>query len=462
MKSNSKRLLSLFLITLSACSSAPKEADTRKSDAEIAADRELGLHFDLKQRTLSNGLQILVVEDHTVPLVSYQTWVNAGSVDERFGLTGIAHLFEHLMFKGSTRFGPRAFFNELEAKGAQVNAFTTRDYTVFHETFIPELLPKVIELEADRLSGLLLDDEILFTERHVVFEERKLRSENSPEGRMQEALWELSYRVHPYRAPVIGYEEDLGRIRADDLRTFFSQYYQPQNVSIVVVGDVKAREVFSAISEAYGSIPKAVRPERKVPKEPVQTEERRKILKDQVNSERISIAYPSTSALEMDTYALDLLSQILFSGSGSRANQRLVEEKKIVESVSGVNYTPLYPGLFMIHATMRGGRKTDEFEREIEKLIREVQEKGVTEEELSRAKRQILVQTVDSLRTAHGVANLIGTVKVVFDDPLRFKTDLKFYDEVKAEDIRKVAQAYLLPNRRNIIQLVPGKREESE
>lgn len=452
--------LTIFAV---ACSSSPKKVESAPGGMSEASGREdeaLGLNFDLKQKTLSNGLQILVVEDHTVPLISYQTWVNVGSVDERFGLTGIAHLFEHLMFKGSHRFGPRAFFNELEAKGAQVNAFTTRDYTVFHETFIPELLPKVIELESDRLSSLRLDDETLYTERNVVYEERKLRSENSPEGRIQEKLWQLAYRSHPYRWPVIGYEEDLGRVRVDDLHSFFSQYYQPQNVSIVVVGDVNATEIFSAIQAAYGDIPMATRPARKVPKEPIQTEERRETLRDQVNSERIAIAYPSSSALERDTYPLDLLSQILFSGTGSRAHQRFVEEKKIVSSVSGVNYTPVYPGLFMVNASMRAGKKTEVFEKELETMIREVQEKGVTEEELNRAKRQIVVQTVDSLRTAHGMANLIGTVKVVFDDPMRFKEDLKFYDRVTREDVQAVAKKYLLPNRRNIVQLVPGKREE--
>ncbi len=444
------------LMVLSALAAGCSTAS--KSTGEL---ERLGLKFPLVQKKLKNGLKILVVEDHTVPLVSYQTWVNVGSVDEPFGLTGMAHLFEHMMFKDSEKFGPRAFFNQLESKGANVNAFTTRDYTVFHETFVSSLLPTVIELEADRLAHLKLDVESLVTERHVVFEERRLRTENSPEGRMQEAIWSLVYKSHPYRWPVIGYEEDLKRMEVDDLRSFFSKYYQPSNVTIVVVGEVRAKDVFERLEAAYGSIPSQPKPDRTVAREPEQTEARKIEIRDQVASEKVTIAYPSTSAAEEDTYALDVLSNILFSGNASRAHRRIVEEREMALAVGGVNYTPLHPGIFMASATMKAGRSSDDFEREIETLFAEVQAKGVTQEEIQTAVRQLTVQTVDSVRTAQGLANLIGTVDAIFGDPMRFREDLAKYSRVTNKDVIRVARRYLKPHRKNVVKLVPGAREIS-
>lgn len=414
---------------------------------------QLGLRFPLIERHLPNGLKILIVEDHTVPVVSFQSWVNVGSVDEKFGLSGMAHLFEHLMFKDSEKYGPRVFFNRLEAKGAAVNAFTTRDYTVFHETMVPSLLPIAITLEADRLANLKIDRETLYTERHVVFEERRLRTENSPEGRMQEAVWSLVFKSHPYRAPVIGYPEDLNRMDLSDLEEFFARYYQPGNVTLVVVGDVKADDAFGLIEKAYGAIPGKGRPPRRISREPEQTESRRIEINDHVASEKVTVAYPSTSASENDTYALDVLSNILFSGTSSRAYRRIVEEKEIALSIGGVNYTPLFPGLFMASATMKSGHPATEFEHEVEALIAEVQATGVSDKEIKTAVRQLTVQTVDSVRTAQGLANLIGTVDSIFGDPMRFKEDLAKYSLVTNADVIRVARRYLTSKKKNVVTL---------
>jgi zinc protease len=464
LKHSSRWIVALSFSLLSACSSAPKRVEPAPAPApaspKLSKDEldRLGLHFTLSQKRLPNGLRILVVEDHTVPLVEYQSWVNVGSVDETFGLTGMAHLFEHLMFKDSERFGPRAFFNQLESRGANVNAFTTRDYTVYHETMVPSLLDQAIALEADRLANLRIDAETLFTERQVVFEERRLRTESSPDGRMQEAIWQLVYNAHPYKWPVIGYPEDLKRMEVGDLEAFFAKYYQPGNVTIVVVGDVSTSDVFSKIEKAYGAIPGRERPKRAIPPEPEQGSARSLELRDEVATEKVMIAYPSTSALEEDTYALDVLSNILFSGSTSRAYRRIVEEKRIALSIGGVNFTPLYRGLFMANATLASGHRAPEVVDEVESLLKDVQAGGVTAEEIETAVRQLTVQTVDSVRTAHGLANLIGTVDAIFGDPMKFSDDLAKYMKVKSEDVLRVARKYLVPSRRNIVTLVPGKK----
>ena len=197
--------LTLMLAGVVSCSSATKATSGASRD-------DLGVNVPMQIEKLSNGLQIIMVEDHTVPVISYQTWYKVGSVDEKPGYTGMAHLFEHLMFKGTPRYPEKQFFLQLEAKGAEVNAYTTRDYTVYYENFVPTLLEKVIDMESDRMANLTLSDEVLNTERMVVFEERRMRTDNTPEGRMQEEIWKLAYRRHPYQWPVIGYPEDLLRI----------------------------------------------------------------------------------------------------------------------------------------------------------------------------------------------------------------------------------------------------------
>lgn len=437
------------LLVLGGCSSLSKSKDWQS----------LGLQFDLKETRLDNGLRILMVQDKTVPIISYQTWVNVGSVDEDFGLTGLAHLFEHLMFKGSRNFGPKAFFQELEAKGAAVNAYTTRDYTVYHETFSKDLLPRVIELEADRLSSLNLNDMVLFTEKQVVMEERRLRTENSPDGRMQEALWALSFRSHPYRWPVIGYAEDLNRITVEDLEKFFARYYQPGNVTLVVVGDFEPAETLQLIRDAYASIP-GRKPDRKtIPREPVQTEAREQILTDAVATTKVQFGYPVTAAAEKDTHALDVMSNILFAGVSSRVYHELVEVKQLAINVSGIAYTPTHPGLFLMSAVLRQGVTPDQFETAWRECLDRLEKDGVTQEELDRAVRQLTIQTVDSVRTAHGLGTLIGTVAAILGDPELYKDDLIKYQKVTAQDVVRVAREYLRKDRQNRVILSPIGRK---
>ena len=445
-------------ILSSSCATSGRMSGSSSSDEF----KDLGLQFQLKEKRLKNGLRILIVEDSTVPIVSYQTWVNVGSVDEKFGLTGLAHLFEHLMFKGSRNFGPRAFFQELESKGAAVNAYTTRDYTVYHETFTKSLLPRVIELEADRLSGLQLNDEVLYIEKQVVAEERRLRTENSPDGRMQEALWGLSYRAHPYRWPVIGYSEDLNRVTVEDLQAFFAEYYQPGNITLVITGDVNAAEVFAAVEEKYGNIPGKKRERAAIPREPEQKEPRTQVIPDEVSTLRVAFGYPITSAAETDTHSLDILSTILFNGVSSRAYQRLVDQKKISLNVNGIAYTPLYPGLFMLNSTLYGGATVEDFEKEWESIVAEIQEKGVTAEELSMAVRQLTMQTVDSVRTAHGLGTLIGTVTAILGEPELYKDDLVKYQKVNSSDVIRVAKKYLVTSRKNRVIMRQGVVQSEE
>lgn len=422
----------------------------------------LGINLALEKHTLSNGMQVIFVEDHTVPIVSYQTWYRVGSVDEHPGITGISHLFEHLMFKGTPKYGPKQFFQELEAKGADVNAFTTRDYTVYYESFTPELLPKVIDMESDRMQNLILTDEVLNTERAVVFEERRMRTDNAPEGRMQEALWQLAYRFHPYQWPVIGFPQDLLAITHAQLTDYFHSHYQPANAALVVVGDFKSEPTLALVKKLYEQVPAAPRPLRKIADEPEQKEERRLILRDKVASERFAQAYHVTSAFDDDSYSLDVLANILFEGTSSRAYRLLVEEKDVASGISGSAFTPTFPGLFIISGTMKGGVPSAEAEKLLDKVIAEIQNNDVSPEEIRIAVRQLTVQLVDSVRTPYGLGQLIGTVATIFGDPERYADDLAKYTKVSVADVRRVAQKYLQPNNRSVVTLVPEEASGSK
>jgi zinc protease len=419
------------------------------------SDADLGIHLNMKVVKLSNGLRVILVENHTVPIISYQTWYRVGSVDEHPGITGMSHLFEHLMFKGTPKYGPKQFFLQLEAKGADVNAYTTRDYTVYHETFVSPLLDKVIDMESDRMSNLKLDADVLNSERMVVLEERKLRTDNTPDGRMQEALWSLAFRRHPYGWPVIGYPTDLLGLTVDQITDYYRAHYQPANAALVIVGDFKTDDVLKLVKQYYSPIKEQPRPKRDIPDEPEQTEEHRLVMYDQVASERFIQGYHVPSAKDDDSYALDVLSNILFEGTTSRAYRRLVDEKDILMGISGSNFTPTYPGLFMISGVMKGDLSSAVAEQELDQVIREVQDKGVTQEEITEAVKQLTVQLVDSVRTPDGLAQLIGTVQTIFDDPSMYADDLKKYLKVTQSDVKRVANKYMIPNNRSVVTLKP-------
>lgn len=421
------------------------------------AAEELGIRIEPKLKKLSNGLAVILVEDHTVPIVSYQTWFRVGSVDEAPGITGISHLFEHLMFKGTPKFGPKEFFRRLEAKGAEVNAFTTRDYTAYYENFTPGLLPQVIEMEADRMMNLTLTEDVLASERQVVMEERRMRTDNSPEGRMQEALWGLAFRYHPYRWPVIGDPADLASIRLEEVKKYYQTHYAPSSAAVVVVGDIDPAATFAAIQKNYGSLPSVTAPKREVTAEPEQKEERRMTLYDEVSAERFGFAYRITSAHENDSFALDVLANILFDGTSSRAYRLLVEEKNVALGVGGAAFTPAYPGLFLINGTMKNGASSDQAEKLLDEAIREVQEKGVSEEEIRIAIRQLTIQLVNSVRTPNGLGNVLGTIYTVFGNLDRFEGEVERYLKVTPADVRRVAQKYLVPNNRTVVVLVPKR-----
>jgi zinc protease len=279
--------------------------------------------------------------------------------------------------------------------------------------------------------------------------------DGSPEAKMQDLLWQLSYRRHPYQWPVIGVPTDLPRITTQQLIDYYHQYLQPGNATLVVVGDFASEELFSNLKKYYEKIPAQVRPARDLPIEPEQQEERRLVVRDLVISERFARAYHITSADHQDSYALDVLADILFEGTTSRGYQKLVEQENLLISLVGSSYTPTYPGLFMVSGTLKGHTAASVAEDALDRVIENLQEYGVSENEVHAAVRKLALQFADSIRTAYGLGQMIGTVQTVFGDPQRFVEDLSKYMKVTPQDVRRVAIKYLQPNNRSVVHLVP-------
>jgi zinc protease len=396
-------------------------------------------------------MKVVMLEDHTVPMVSYQSWFRVGSVDEEPGVIGITHLFENLLFGGTVKYGPRQFFSELEAKGAEVNAFTSRDYSVYYENFRPELLEKAIDMESDRMANLIVSEEVLRTAKLAVLEERRMKIENSLEGKMEEALWRLAYRRHPYLWSVMGYPNDILSLTAPQVQSYFRSHYQPANVTVVIVGDFKTEPTFEWVKKYYQEIPSQDPPLRQIPNEPTQNEERRLVIREKVDTEKWMQAYHISSAQENDSYALDILNNILFEGMESRAYQRLIAQKKLMTSITGTAYTPTFPGLLIVLGAMRKGVPSAEAEQSLDEILSEVQEKGVTSDEIEIAVKKLKVQLIDSIRTPFGLGQLIGTVQTIFGNPEGFVSDLSKYAQISCDDVQRVAVKYLYQNNRSVV-----------
>lgn len=445
----SSALLAMLSLSLGSCRVDPEKMG-------------LSLRFDIKEKVLGNGLKVIAVENRTLPIITYQTWIRAGSVDDPSGKTGIAHLFEHLMFKGTERYGKNAFFSKLETHGAIVNAATGRDHTVYYETFAPSLLDEVIDMESDRLKNLTISQADLDLEKNVVFEERRLRVENSVEAKVNEALWNLAFTVHPYGSPTIGFPPDLLNISVDDLNVFFKKNYQPSNVTLVVVGDFSVSDLFKKIEKAYQNIPSKARPARSIPIEPEQNEERRLVVNDLSSTVMVQMAYTIPSAHDVDSYSIDVLSNILFEGSSSRAYRKIVDELQIATSLTASSYTPMYPGLLTIRANLRPGRSLEEFEKALGALIKDVQTNDVSKAEVDRAVKQLTLDLIDGLQTSQGIAQWLGTIDMIFGDVGKFKKMWAKYFEVTPKSVKDVANRYLDPNHRSMIIVHPKALSEGK
>jgi len=401
---------------------------------------------------LDNGLTVLTLEDRATPVASFQMWVHVGSRDES-RYTGLAHLFEHMMFKGSKHIGPEEYAKLIQARGGRLNAFTSRDFTVYFEDVPPESLPLVIDLEAERVAYLDISETTLTSERQVVLEERRMRTEDSPEGRAFEALLAMAFEAHPYRWPVIGWRSDVEKASVEVARDFFDTYYAPNNITLAVVGDFDTEATLRRIRRAFGGLAPAEIP-RNPTTEPDQDGGRRGVVHMDVRSPLLVAAWHAPPAGHDDGPALDVLSQILSGGRSSRLYRSLVYDGQLALSAEGGYWELVDAGVFYAFAGVRPDASIDEVEKRFFAEITRLAREPVSAAELEKAKRQLEVSLVNGLRTTHALASRIARDYATFGRIRPLSELLENIHAVTAEDVQRVAARYLVDDKRSVIHVV--------
>jgi predicted Zn-dependent peptidase len=413
--------------------------------------------LNVSRLKLKNGLTVLALEDHTVPIVAYYTVFKVGSRNERPGITGLSHLFEHMMFNGSAKFPPKVFDKEIEAGGGDSNAFTTADSTEYYEEFSSGALDVVLRMEADRMRALKLDRANIEQERGIVSEERRANYDNSVEGAMSERLWNSAFVAHPYRWDTIGFMKDIQAIRLADAKAYFRTFYAPNNAVVAVVGDFKTPDLFARMTRYFSDIPRQPAPPPVVNAEPPQEGERRIEYHRAAELPAVQIGYKGVSVKSSDDATLDILSIVLAGGESSRLYRSLVYEKQIATSVNASNESRLDPGLFIIQAQAQGTHTTAECESAIYAAIDDIRGKGVTARELQMAKNKLRVTVLNSYKTDRGRAGLLADNEAVWGDWKHIYKVLPRYDRATADQVRAAARRYLDPLNRTVVTLVPTK-----
>ncbi|MES1205055.1 MAG: pitrilysin family protein [Pseudomonadota bacterium] len=405
---------------------------------------------------LANGLTVLFLAEHKAPLATVQIFYHVGSKDERVGSRGVAHMFEHLMFKGSVHVPPEAHSRLLKEVGGQVNAFTTEDVTAFHQTVPPAVVDFAIRLEADRMRGLRLFPSTVDSERKVVEEEKRLRIDNNPIGQAIERFRALSYAVHPYRWTAAGTIVDLERVTPVDCQSFYDTYYQPNNATLIVVGDVDEATVRGSVETHFGPVPRAAEPPRVVVEEPPQAEPRSSTLSLDVSLPVVVGGYHIPRAGDPDVPALELLASILSSGESSRMYRRLVRRDKLAVAAGGLAEVMEHPGLFIVYAAHLPTKDQDQIRRALADEVERVRSRTVTGGELAKARNQLTAAYLFGLESADGVARELGLAQYVQGDWRRFLDGARRYAAVTAADVRRVAFRYLDPRALTSVTLRPN------
>ncbi|MDX2153204.1 MAG: pitrilysin family protein [Bryobacteraceae bacterium] len=414
--------------------------------------------FDVKTQTLSNGMKVLVQEDRDIPNVAMYLFYKIGSRNERPGITGISHYFEHMMFNGAKKYGPKQFDIVMEKNGGNNNAYTTRDLTVYTNWFPRTMLELMFDMEADRIRDLAFDPKIVESERGVVYSERRSNIDNNPFGILFEQLYANAYLAHPYSWPVVGWSSDIEAWSMDDLKGWFKMGYAPNNCVLVIVGDVTSEEVFGLAKKYLEPIPRQDPPPAVRTKEPEQIGERRVTIRRPAQLPIQFIGYHAAASNDPDYLPLQVMLNILQSGRSSRLYSRLVEKEQLALNVGGGVNASLDPGLILFNMQPRAGVDTAATEKALFGELDRMRNSEVTPAELSKAKNQILSQLFQQTKTIAGRANLLGTYEIYFGGHQELANAEARLDKVTAADIKRVAEKYLNPNRRTVATLIPEKR----
>lgn len=420
----------------------------------------LCLRAEVKEYLLDNGLKILILEDHKVPLATFQVWYRVGSRDELPGKTGLSHFLEHMMFKGTPKYGSKVFSRLVQRNGGMDNAHTAKDHTAYFQIMASDRIDLSVDLEADRMTNLILDPKEASSEKKVVMEERRMRSEDDPQNSLFEIMNATALTTHPYRMPVIGWMSDIESLQRDDLYAHYKKYYSPDNAFIIIVGDVNADEAAKKIGAAFGSIGKSSVSRVPLTQEVPQKGEKRIYLKKEAELPYMIAAYHTPSFPDGDSYGLEVLNSILSSGRSSRLYRSLVYEKKIALS-AGAEYDGmnLDPYLFFLWGTPVPGREIAEVEKALYDEIDALKKEPPSEREVQKAKNQIEASFVFGQDSIYSQAMKIGMFELLGGWKLMDKY-LEGIRKVTPEEVQRVARKYLTDDNRTVGILMPVKDQK--
>ena len=413
------------------------------------------INFPVEKYTLDNGMTVLIAEDHSTPVVSYQVWRKVGSKNERPGITGISHLCEHMMFKGSKNVGPEQHSRIVQANGGIDNAGTTFDYTMFWERIAADKLELVINLEAERQKYLNPMEESFTSEREVVKEERRMGVDNSPYGLLFEQALNITFSAHPYHWHVIGYMSDLDNITLNDLKEYYRVYYAPNNATAVIVGDVNPKEVMKLMHKYYDDVPSQTPPPKVGTVEPEQLGERIAYVHKIGQMPAFMVTYHIPKMGDPDIYPLRVAAKILFNGQSSRLYQKMVYQDQSALAVDGDCFVLQDPGMFYTFAIMQPGRTAEEGEKTLFEQIDKLKTEAVDPKELAKAKNQLESEFVFGLQSVSDKGESIGYYQTQLNDYSKLFDEASKYQTVTADDVARVAKKYFLENNRNLVVLVP-------
>lgn len=399
------------------------------------------------ETTLPNGMQVIVKEDRRAPSVVHMVWYGIGSMDEPDGVSGIAHMLEHMMFKGTENLAPGEFNRRVAAAGGRDNAFTGRDYTAYFQQIPPDRLDEMMWLETDRMAGLLITEKEFLPEREVVKEERRMRTDDNPRARVWEQLMATAYTAHPYRRPIIGWMGDIEDYTVEDARRWHKAWYAPNNATLVVVGDVDHREVFALAEKHYGALEARTLPERRISREPQQHGTRQVIVEAPAELPAVTLAWHTPTLRDVtsdrDVYALQVLASVLDGYDGARLPRRLVREEQIAVAVNA-SYGGIArgPSLFTLGATPATGRTVADVEAALREEVARIARDGIEQDELRRVLTQTLAAEVFKRDSLMGQAMEIGFLEAAGHSWRDEAALLEGLRSVTAAEVQDVARRY--------------------
>lgn len=409
---------------------------------------------------LGNGLRVLLLEDPVAPVVAFHTWYKVGSRHEQPGKTGIAHLFEHLMFTETEKLKPGQFDLEMEALGADSNAATWMDWTQYHVTVPRAALERVVELEAERMGHLTLSQKLLDSEKEVVANERLYTVDDDVEGAIGELLWSTAFKEHAYRWPTIGWMPDIQGFTLMDCRAFYHAHYSPNNATLVIVGDLKCENVLRLLQKHYGAYTATTTNSPAMVIEPEQARERRREITKLTPTWKLSIGYRAPAISHADHWLLTVVCDLLFGGRSSRIVRSLVTEQELATDVRG-SIAPLQePGLLELFVNARSGKTAEENLEALDAEIEKVCRLGVTEQELQRACARIELGFVSRLDTADGKASTLGFHEVVQGQSTAGFLRLDELNSIEPKDIQRAVQQYFKRESRSVILVRPSSTSQ--